>query len=154
MATKTEKYITEPIIKRDDSPLSRIEATYNILMQKVKPKFNFTVKFFTFNEAGNQKMIDPRKLDGYNDDKTPEMRMILTYSEDFPVGPTLVAPGNNFNRVRENADELMTLIKKVYKDVIGEEFPWKFEKEREIAAEEVGFRKFRYKVALSFIGKK
>ncbi len=143
-------FITNPIIYKDDSNLSKIESTYNFLMQVIKPNFNFTVKFYCFGKNEKQ-VIDAKKLNGYNDDKVIDLHMDIVFVEQLAMnGADSVL---NYNRVREDASSFMKQLDTIFKDKIGKSFPWKFIEEGGVWCEETGFKKAMYKCLLKFESK-
>jgi len=144
----------DTIIKKDDTTLSAIEAVNNVFEQKARKFYDFAVKFYALSED-SEKPKGVKDMSGYDPDltadKASDIFMKVIYMEEMPSG-TYGQSGaqTNFNQVREAADLFMTAVKKMYSDSVDGAFPFKFDHEEQIYAQESGFRKLRYFVPLIF----
>jgi hypothetical protein len=152
---KEQKYVKEPITKSytygSDDVSDNLFKVYNFLMQRVKPKFNFTVSFFTLSDS-SQTPKNVINMKGYDSNITKgniDIYMKLSYCEDSPqsnYNPSVV----NSNIVRKNGDDFIKLIIDEYKKEFGQSFPFKFEKNEEEYSETVGYLKLRYHLPFIF----
>jgi hypothetical protein len=149
---KQINYINEPIVKSQDVGEPRMDdvfKVYNYLMQKAKPKFFFTVQFFTMSED-SKKPKNVKNMKGYNDDDSkPEYYMKLTYMSHKPsydYNPS----SSTENIVNQEADDFAKAIIEGYKNEFGEPFPFKFERFEKSFSETCGFRQLRYLAPMIF----